>query len=112
MNALFVGLSIKSNLRMKLSKIIAMAAGVLSLWGANVLAQNTTNMVTVTNYVTVTVLVTNVVTITNAASKAETASATATLPGYEKATAVTEKEKPKAVAPVVKYPWNSTLTAG
>ena len=94
---------------MKLSKIFVMAAGMLGVLSAPVLAQNSTNMVTVTNFVTVTVLVTNVVTITNEMPKAETASAT--LPGYEKATAVTEKEKPTAMTPV-KYPWNSTITAG
>lgn len=94
---------------MKCSKSFVMAAGILTVMALNLLAQGSPNMVTVTNYVTVTVLVTNVVTITNEAPKVETASST--LPGYGKATAVTEKEKPKAVAPV-KFPWNSTITAG
>ena len=50
---------------MKCSKSFVMAAGILTAMVLNLLAQGSTNMVTVTNYVTVTVLVTNVVTITN-----------------------------------------------
>jgi putative salt-induced outer membrane protein YdiY len=79
---------------MKLKKLSLLAAGILAAFAMNVSAQE--NVVTVTNVVTQYILVTNIVTITNVAPKVE---------------APAKKAEPTIVA-AVKYPWNSSITAG
>jgi putative salt-induced outer membrane protein YdiY len=92
---------------MKFCKSIVVVAGILSALSLNLLAQGSTNVVTVTNYVTVTVVVTNVVSITNVPAPAEVAAARNTNAPAVAAAAV----KAKTVAKVL-YPWKSTVTAG
>jgi len=85
---------------MKLSKTMV-TAGVLSAFAFNLSAQTST--VTVTNFVTVTV--TNVVTVTNFVANA--------VPVAKKQ--VTPKQAapaPKKLAPPVRHPWESSVSAG
>ena len=96
---------------MKLSKSIILAAGILSAFSLNILAQTNdvpaqTNTVTVTNFVTVTVVVTNVVTVTNVP-----VNPVAIAKAGDGKTAEVKATDAKAKAPA-KYPWNNTLTAG
>lgn len=80
---------------MNSSKTI-IAAGVLSAFAFNLLAQ--TSPVTVTNFVTVTV--TNIVTVTNFVAKPAVPAPTPAAPA------------PKKLAVPVKYPWESSVSAG
>lgn len=79
---------------MKLNKLFILGAGIFTAFLSNASAQD--NVVTVTNVVTQYVLVTNIVTITNVAPKAE----------------APEKKDEPAIAAAVKYPWNSSISAG
>jgi putative salt-induced outer membrane protein YdiY len=79
---------------MKLKKLSLLVASIVAAWVLNASAQD--NVVTVTNVVTRYILVTNIITITNVAPKVE---------------APAKKAEP-AIAAAVKYPWNSSITAG